>query len=199
MPIFSVPTAVNVAGQPAKIGGGIAGVLGWVVLTCGALAALVVGGLAQAIFAASAGLWLGGIVGFFTLLVALPLILGGRKLRLSGQETAVAAQQQELLRLARQRAGVLLVRDAARGLAVPEEEADALLTDLAKRSDGRVTLEVDDDGALSYVFADLVPAPRVRIAAQPWIPAQVKAPRIIDAELIDEVEDERARPRHLVR
>jgi hypothetical protein len=200
MPLVSVRTAVNVAGQPSKIGGGIAGVLGWLVLTLGALAALIVGGLAQAIFAASAGLWLGGIVGFFTLLVALPLILGGRRLRRSGEETAVMAQHQALLSLAAQRGGVLLARDAARGLAVSEEEADALLTDLVKRSDGRVTLEVDDNGALSYVFTDLVaaPGPRVRVSAQPWrVPAQ--APRIIDAELIDEVEEERARPRHMVR
>jgi len=35
----------------------------------------------------------------------------------------------------------------------------------------------------------------VRVAAPPWrAPAQ--APRIIDAELIDEVDDERARPPH---
>lgn len=198
MPIFSVTTAVNVAGQPAKIGGGIAGVLGWAVLTCGAVAALIVGGLAQALFAASAGLWVGGVVGLITLLVSLPLILGGRKLRRSGEQTEVQAQQRALLTLAAKSGGVLLARDAARGLAVSEETADALLTDLVKRSDGRVTLEVDDNGALSYVFHDLAPAPRARVAAQPWrVPAQ--APRVIDAELIDEVEDERARPRNLVR
>lgn len=199
MPIFSAPEAVNVAGQPARIGGGIAGVLGWVALSAGIAAALVLGGIAQAIFAASAGLWIGGVVGFCTLLVALPLILGGRRLRRSGEDRVLEVQQQALLSHAAQRGGVLSARDGARVLSLSEAEADALLTTMAKGSDGRVTVEVDDDGRISYVFHDLVKAaPRARISEQPWR-APEKAPRIIDAELIDEVEEERARSRQVVR
>lgn len=202
--MFAAPEAVNVAGQPARIGGGVAGVLGWAALACGIVAALVVGGIAQAIFAASAGLWLGGVVGLLTLLVALPLILGGRQLRRSGESRVVQVQEQAIVSLAAQRGGVLTVSDTARALDVPEAAADALLTSLAKREDAHVTLEVDDNGGLSYVFHDLVTAPKVRVpvepvrVSQPWrVPAP--APKIIDAELIDEVVDERAEPRHLVR
>lgn len=193
--MFAAPEAVNVAGQPARIGGGIAGVVGWAALACGAALALIIGGIAQALFAASAGLWLGGVVGFITLLFALPLILGGRKLRRSGEDRVLQVQEQAVLSLAARHGGVLTVGDTARALDVPEAAVDALLTSLVKREDSHVTLEVDDNGALTYVFQDLVKAPRVRVAAPPWrAPAQ--APRIIDAELIDEVDDERARPPH---
>jgi hypothetical protein len=90
------------------------------------------------------------------------------------------------------------------------------LTAIAKRPDGRVTLELDDDGGLSYLFHDLVATGRVRVADarfadaryadarfadarfaearwQPTagaVPSRIAAPgsppRVIDAELIDE-------------
>ena len=54
----------------------------------------------------------------------------------------------------------------------------------------------DDNGALSYRFVDLVPstpASRVRVADQPWtapvrVAAAPAAPRVIDAELIEDEE-----------
>src|SRR5690242_11940476 len=91
-PLADAAGAVNVAGQPARVGGSVAGVLGRVVLVTGLLVAFVLGSLAKAIFAMGAALWVGGFVSVITLMVALPLILGGRKLRKSGEERSRAAQ-----------------------------------------------------------------------------------------------------------
>lgn len=198
--LATVHTAVNVAGQPAKVGGGIASVLGLAALAVGLTIALVLGAVANLIFAMGTALWVGGTVTFFTLLIALPLILGGRRLNQVGDDRARAAQEHAIFALAAQRRGVLTVREAASALSLREGEADDLLTTLAKRQDGRVTLEVDDNGGLSYLFHDLLPATasRVRVAPPPWqapvrAPQAASAPRVIDAELIDEDEDARAR------
>jgi hypothetical protein len=187
--LATVGEAVNVAGQPARVGGGVASVLGLIALAVGALLAFVLGTVAGLVFSMAAALWVAGGVGFFTLLVALPLLFGGRRLSQAGVDRSRAAHEHATFALAARHRGVLTVREVARAVSIREEEADALLTDLARRPDGRVTLEVDDDGALSYVFHDLRPfkaAPaRVRV---------VEPPRIIDAELIDEEEDARVRP-----
>jgi hypothetical protein len=196
-PLATVPTAVNVAGQPARVGGGVAGVLGKVALVTGLLVALVLGSLANAIFpAATLGFWLGGVISVLTLMISLPLIFGGRRLRRSGESQIRAAQEQAVFGLAAQRRGVLIVRDVALALSLEPGDADALLTSLAKRPDAGVALDVDDNGALSYRFVDLVhstPASRVRVAEQPWAPPvrvapAAPAPRIIDAELIEDEE-----------
>jgi hypothetical protein len=183
---------VNVAGQPAKVGGRVAGVLGTIALATGLLVALVLGGLVNA-FAAPAGFWVGGIVAVITLLVAIPLLLGGRSLRRTGEGQVQAAREHAVFSLAAQRRGVLTVREVARAVSIREEEADALLTSLAKRPDSGVTLDVDDNGGLSYRFTDLLPTAgaRVRVAEQPWavptrIPVPPAPPKIIDAELIED-------------
>jgi hypothetical protein len=193
--------AVNVAGQPARVGGGVASVLGGAALASGLVIALISGGLASLIFTGTTALIVAGAVTLLTLLLALPLLLGGRRLRQVGDDRAQAVQEHAVFSLAAQRRGVLSVGDVARALSVREEEADALLTALAKRPDGRVTLEVDDDGALTYVFLDLRPTgtARVRVPEQPWeAPARraeaAPRPRVIDAELIDEEEEARAQP-----
>lgn len=190
--LLETGAALDASGQTAKVGGGVAGVIGWVALVIGLTVALLLGAIAS-IVATTVGLWVGGVIGFFTLAVSLPLILGGRRLRKTGEGRARAAHEHAIFALAARRRGVLTVREAARALAVREPEADALLTGLAKRQDGRVTLEVDDDGSLAYVFHDLRPsAPRVRApaistAAAPYIPGvPVRPPRIIDAELVED-------------
>jgi hypothetical protein len=204
--VAGVTGAVNVAGQPARIGGDVASVLGKATLTVGAVFALIAALLASIIFHAQTVLIVAAVVLVLTLLVAVPLLVGGRRLRQVGDERVQAVQEHAVFALAAQRRGVLSVGDVARALSVREEEADALLTALAKRPDGRVTLEVDDDGALTYLFHDLRPtgaqrAERVRVAEppQPWrAPSRVSATapgqRVIDAELIDEEEEARAQP-----
>jgi hypothetical protein len=179
--IVTAAAAVNVAGQPARLGGDIAHALGWLALAGGLAFALVLGAIAYFLFALTAALWVGGLIAFGALAVSLPFILGGRRLHQAGEDRVHAAQEHAAFALAARRRGVLTAREVARSCALREEEADALLTDLARRQDGRVTLEVDDDGGLSYVFHDLLPtAPRVRVAPVPW------PTRVIDAELIDD-------------
>jgi hypothetical protein len=159
----------------------------------GLVVALVLAGLASGIVTPATAWVVGGLVGVITLMIAIPLLLGGRRLRRRGDERARAARERAVYALATQKRGVLTARDVARAVSIPEEEADALLTALAKRPDAGVSLEVDDNGNLSYKFADLMPSTteRVRIADQPWqAPSRAaepaRAPRVIDAELIDE-------------
>lgn len=183
--IVTAPEAVNIAGQPAKVGGTIAGTLGWAALVLGMGFALILGALAGLV-SGGAALWVGGFVLLCTLVVSVPLIAGGRKLQRAGEDRAREAHEHAVFALAAQRRGVLTVRDVARALSLREAEADVLLTDLARRQDGRVTLEVDDNGGLSYVFHDLRPAPSVRVAPVPPRVRVAAPPRVIDAELIDE-------------
>ncbi len=206
--VASAVEAVNVVGEPARLGGGIASALGWVVLALGLLISLGLGGAVYALFALfalSGGLWVGGVLAALTLLVALPLLLGGRRLTQVGDGRAHAAREHAVFGLAARRRGVLTVREVAGALSLREDEADDLLTALAKRPDGRVTLELDDDGGISYVFHNLRPVTtaRIRVPEQPWTvpvtmgtPVRVapSAPRVIDAELIED-DDALARPR----
>jgi hypothetical protein len=198
MSLAGAPDAVNVAGQPSRVGAGVASVLGWMVLVLGLGAALVVGAIGQAIWPAAVVGWvLGTLIGVPTLLVGLSLLFGSRRLQRAGDERSKGAREHAIFALAARRQGVVTVGDVAGALAVRDAEADALLTDLARRPDGRVTLEVDDNGGLSYVFHDLRPGtgkrvevtgPRMRVP-QAWQPA-----RVIDAELIEETEHDGARP-----
>jgi hypothetical protein len=199
--ILSATSAVNIVGEPARVGGGIASVLGWLALSGGLLFALVLGVIAGALWGMTVALVIGGPVAVLTLLIALPLLFGGRRLTQAGEDRTRAAHENAVFGLAARRRGVLSVRDVAGALSLREDEADALLTALAKRPDGRVTLELDDDGGISYLFHDLRPTTtaRVRVADQPWtMPVRLvvspPAPKIIDAELIEE-DDALARPR----
>jgi hypothetical protein len=181
LPLTAIPGAVNVTGEPARVGAGVATALGWLVLAGGAFFALVVGAF-FGFFSASAGLYVGGAIGVISLTVWLALMLGGRKLRAVGDGRALAAQERVIHALAAQRGGALTARQAARALSLREEEADAILTAMAKRPDGRVTLEVDDGGGMTYVFNDVVADPRYA-RARVAVPRQV---RVIDAELLED-------------
>lgn len=179
--------AVNVAGKPMKVGGGIASVMGWVVLVGGAFASILIGALFNMLwtFAGSAaagtiGLIVGGFFGAVTLVVALSLLFGGRKMSKTGVEDRRKVMEQGIFALAGKHRGSLTPRDVARQLQITEVEADTLLTDLVRKGDGRVTLEVDDDGTLRYTVPELLPpvridpgvssSPQVRVAPNAAIP-----------------------------
>jgi hypothetical protein len=200
--LATAPEAVNVIGQPGQVGGAVVTVLGGGALVLGLVIALVLAGLTSLLFPPMTSVVVGGMILLVTLLVAVPLLLGGRNLRRSGDDRVRAARQRAVFALAAQKHGVVTARDVARAVSIPEEEADALLTSLAKRPDGGVSLEVNDDGSLWYRFADLMPSTpeRVRIADEPWqAPARVaqpeKEPRVIDAELIEEESEPLPPPR----
>src|SRR5437667_81825 len=67
--------------------------------------------------------------------------------------------------LAAHRGGVLAAADVARSLSMGEAEADALLTAMAKEQPDWVTLDVDDDGRITYRFANAAWDSRIRVDA----------------------------------
>jgi hypothetical protein len=180
---------VNAAGQTAKVGGTLASMLALVALGIGSLLALVFGSIFQWLF--QTGLLVAVPILVLTLLVAVPLFFGGRRLNKAGDDRVRAAQEQAVFGVAARQRGAVTVGDVARSLGVREEDADRLLTALAKRPDGRVTLELDEGGGITYLFHDFVPRARVRVSEQAWqAPARIAdaapSPKIIDAELLDD-------------
>ncbi|MEO7330440.1 MAG: hypothetical protein ABI193_17830 [Minicystis sp.] len=176
-------TPVNVAGKPSTVGGSVAGVFGWVVLLGGLTVAAMLGALLQAIFTAGIVGYVFGIpIALLSLVMGLSLIFGGRKLRQSGEAKSKSAHEEAIFAIAQRRQGTVLAADVARALSMTEAEADALLTDLAKRPDGKVTLEVDDNGELRYMVPRFAPA--MRVAAQPAPRVRVE-PTPPSAELLE--------------
>lgn len=161
-------SAVNVAGKPMKVGGTVASAFGWVVLFFGSMFSLAMGALfhmlwafAESAAATAVGLWVGGFFGVITLVVSLSLLLGGRKMSKTGVDDRRKVLEQGIFALAGKQRGSVTPRDVARQLSITDEEADALLTDLVKKGDGRVSLDVDDDGTLRYTVPELLPAVRI--------------------------------------
>lgn len=196
MPLTAAPEAVNLAGQPAKVGGGIVKALGSLAIFGGFAIALFFS-LVGLFFKAAFAFYVGGFFAVLAALIALPLFFAGRKLQRAGEDREHTARARAVLALAAQRRGVLTVSAVARALEMSDADADALLTQMAKDPDGRVALEVDDNGNLTYVFRDIVASAasrqRVQVDGGGWrVPDQAAAPpqaRVVDAELIDEDAD----------
>ncbi len=178
--------AVNLAGQPARVGGRVSRALGFTVAICGTLLAVLLGGGAQLLFPDSPiGLLLGVPIFILSSALAIALLLGGRRLTRSGDERAHAGKLEAIRALARTKGGELEVEDVTKALRLSAADADALLTELAKTPDARVDLDVDDDGRLRYRFAD----PGVRVAV-----GMPRAAADGDAEAL-EADAARGRPR----
>ena len=94
-----------------------------------------------------------------SLAVGLGLVFGGRSLKRLGRSKERAVRDQAVFALAANRGGVLTARDVATALGLELSDADALLTDLTKGTD-EVTVELDNEGGISYRFAKLAPARR---------------------------------------
>jgi hypothetical protein len=180
--------AVNLRGKPSKIGGTVASVLGWVVLAGSLAVALVLGAILQAIFPAGAvvGWVVGGLIAIVGVAVAMLLLFGGHALRRSGKHAAEAARLEALGSLAAHHRGIITTQNAAEALGLPFDEADRVLTALAKQPESGITLEVDDEGKLTYRFARFAPPEvwpgdaRLRVGVGTDVPqnagAQVTAP-----------------------
>jgi hypothetical protein len=148
-------SAVNLRGKPSKIGGTVAAVTGWVLLFGTLATALIVGAILQAIFPVGAvvGWIVGGMIAVVGLVVSLLLLFGGRALMRSGTNASRAARLDALGTLAAYQGGIVTAQMASESLGLPLNEADAFLTTLAKEPDSGVSLEVDDDGRITYRFA----------------------------------------------
>ncbi|WP_438036052.1 hypothetical protein [Sorangium sp. So ce204] len=186
--------SVSLAGQPSRVGGAVAGVLGWLVLIGGTALALLLGLGAAALFPGSiAGLALGLPIGFVALAIGLLLLLGGRKLSRSGAKASRDAQVQAIFSLASHRRRPLTAQEVGVALDLPAPEADALLTELAKERPGDVGVEIGERGEILYTFpgisgAAAVRFPRPSLRIDPGEGAADPAARIY----ADEIEDEGA-------
>ena len=155
-------TTVNAAGRPAQVGGSVARVLGWVALVGGALAALTVGAILQAIFPLGiAGFVVGGAIFFVAALIVVLALTGGRKLHTHGVTAERQARERAVTALARRQQGLVTAAEAALAMNCSPEVADEVLTSMAKRPDMGVSLEIEEDGKLVYQFAMFRPRTRV--------------------------------------
>ncbi|MEO8877625.1 MAG: hypothetical protein ABI461_18675 [Polyangiaceae bacterium] len=145
--------SVNMAGQPSKVGGTVANVFGWLVIGGGLVTALLIGALFQAILPAGIFGWvLGLVIGIGSLGVGGSLVYGGKSLKKSGASVEKDTRERAIFALAQNRGGILTATDVAAALGISPIAADDLLTKYAKEDSDRVRLEVDDAGAITFVF-----------------------------------------------
>ena len=144
---------VNLAGKGQRIGGAAAKFFGW---------ASVVGGVSFAAFVTLVlqSIYPEGYLGYafavpaliISLAIGIPLLLGGRRLQRGGDEKAKSARLEAVRSMAAHRQGALTARVVADTLRVPEPDAEELLTELAKDPEENVSLDIDPDGRIYYLF-----------------------------------------------
>lgn len=161
---------LNLAGTPERIGGHAARWLGWGAMSIGLFAALTAGLVVQAIASMiTPGSWLGLAVALPIALLSIVLgltgILGGNKLGRAGEARLLDKQRDIVRALARHQKGIVKVGDAARALGVEATRADAVLGALAREPAENISLDIDDDGNVMYLFGS-APAIRWRIQAE---------------------------------
>lgn len=170
MPLAS--SSVTLAGQPSKVGGTVARVLGWLVLAGGVFLTGLLVFIFLAINATGLAAWVGGAFGLVTLVAAYALLRGGKSLAQSGDDEELATKKQAIFALANTRGGVLRAADVGHMLHVSPVEGDAILTKLAKEDPDRVGVDIDDDGNILY-----------RFNAAAWAAASGMAPNAHGAQL----------------
>jgi hypothetical protein len=178
--------SLNLAGQPARIGGTAATIAGWAVLGLGLFVATMITLLLQLVIWPTGVLgWVLGIpIALLAIVFGGGLLFGGSKLRQAGSEKRKSVQLETIRAAAAHRRGSLTTAEAARALDLPEPQADALLTELAKNPDENVSLDIDDDGGIRWNFGK--GDERWRILAE----NDAKASREAEAEALAESETE---------
>lgn len=145
--------ALNLAGKPSRFGGAAAKVIGWGALALGTALALSLALIIQSIFPSGYVGWAVALpMLVMSWLVGLSLVLGGRKLSRSGVRAQLEARRDAIRALAAHRGGSVTAAEVAHKLELLELEADVLLTELAKKPEENVALEIDDDGGIHYLF-----------------------------------------------
>jgi hypothetical protein len=143
---------VNLAGKPSRVGGIVASVVGWVVLVVGGSVALGIELLFAAFGAALLGAAFALPVAIVSLVFGIVLVRRGGSLSRSGLAEERATREQALLELVAHR-GSVTAAEAAQTLGVTVAQADAMLTDFAKRDPDRLAVDVDDQGVVRYRVA----------------------------------------------
>jgi hypothetical protein len=146
-------TTLNLAGKGWKYSGIAAVVIGSMAM---------VGGLAMSAFLYFLFGWLfpGTLAAYIlsvpTLIVSLAFgitaLVGGRQLGKYGAQKLEVARSDTVRALANHHGGALTAAQVASALDVTELHADAMLTAMAKDPDGDVTLDLDDQGRIHYLF-----------------------------------------------
>jgi len=147
--------SVNLAGQPSKVTGTVARVFAWLTLIFGTLISTGVAAACNAI--SQPGALAPYIIGIpmvvLAWVVSYALFRGGRQLKQSGADHAKATRQQAVYALANVRGGVVTPAELAQSIGTSVDEADAILTSLAKEQPDHVDIDVDDNGNLQYRFS----------------------------------------------
>jgi hypothetical protein len=168
-------TTVNLAGQPSRVGGWVMKGLGCGVATLGTALTVGLVLLGQSCFPGSYVGWALGLpVGLLSLVAAVAMLLGGTALRRSGERARDRARRDGVRALAAARSGVLAAADVAQALSLAQLEAEAVLNAMAHDPAEQVSLELDDDGVVRYLFGEQGTAAhwqarlarRVRVAAE---------------------------------
>lgn len=168
------------AGTGSKVGGTLARVFGWMLLVGGTFFALALAAFLQALFPAGvAGYVLGLPLAALSLVLGFVLLRGGSKLRAEGDGQRRARFEHAVGGLAQARGGRVTALAAAQALDLPVDEAEAILTDLAKRRPDAYGVEVDEEGNVHYRVG---PAPRARVGDGPRIADVVTDDRWAEAE-----------------
>lgn len=198
-------SSVNLAGQTSKVGGQVARVFGWIVLAGGWLFAALVTALIMLVATPGAvGPWIvGGIIAVIASLVAFGLLKSGRQLVDSGALAEMTTKNRAIFALANTKGGVLTAWDLAQSIATTPQDADDILTKLAKEYPDHVTVDIDDVGTVLYRFPsvhwsslDTSTRTRSRVEAPPpAVRVDARDPRE-QAEAEDELEVPAARRRH---
>jgi hypothetical protein len=166
--------SINLAGKPSRFGGILASVVGWLVLLVGGSIALGIALLFAAFGATMAGIAIALPVAIVSLVIGVVLVRRGGSLSRSGIEAERATREQALLAVVAHR-GSVTAAEAAHALGVSVAEADAALTDMAKRDPDRVSVDVDDQGEVRYRIARIPGESRVRVEGTDGWPAEGSA------------------------
>lgn len=154
--------SLTLTGQPSRIGGVLASISGAFVLVVGLCLALFLGLLLQSIWPGALVGWAFGVpIAAFSLLLGLVLLLGGRRLKRRGVRAQREVQRDAVRALAAHSGGSVTSEQVAQALSLSETESDGVLTELAKDPAEDVSLDVDDDGRIHYLFG--VPERRWRV------------------------------------
>ena len=145
--------SLNFAGQPSKVGGRVARVIGLLLLVFGLAAAAAFMLFFQLLVPTqNIGYAVGLPVALISTVVSSVLLLSSRRLRRLGTDVERQTRLEALYALAVNRGGTLTAVDAGRALHTDAAQAEALLNGLAKTQPESVSLEFDDAGQSFYLF-----------------------------------------------
>lgn len=197
--------SVSLAGQPSKIGGTVARVFGWIVLSVGWGVALLLFAFFFVLFGTAPVTWiLSAPIALIATCVWLLSFMGGKSLAKSGEKEERTTQEQAIFALAQTRRGRLRAMDVSASLGMQVMDADTLLTDMAKKLPDHMAVDVDDQGELIYRFPRIDLEHRTRVVEAEVMASDAAAanrarvedarkPRVEAADFADYVDEESGR------